>query len=204
MLRLIRWTAFAVMAVLMIASGVIWLRGDMAGVSQAVAGLPGGIEVGGPFTLADAQGKTVTDAAFRGRWMLVYFGYSFCPDICPTELQTMVSSLDPLGTLSEKVSPVFITVDPERDTGQALADYTRLFDARLVGLTGTADQIAKVAREYRVYYAKVTPKDSSSYVMDHSSFIYLMGPDGKLAALFKQGTTGQDIADALRKRITAS
>ncbi len=204
MLRLIRWIAVAAIAALIVASGAIWLRGNTDTVAQAAHVLPGGVEVGGPFTLANATGQTVTDANFRGRWMLVYFGYSYCPDICPTELQTMVSSLDPLGGLADRVAPVFITIDPERDHGQALSDYTKLFDSRLIGLTGTPEQIASVAKAYRVYYAKVTPKDSSGYLMDHSSFIYLMGPDGKLSALFKQGTTGQDIADALRKRITAS
>jgi len=204
MLRVVRWVAFAAIAGLIIAWGGLWLRGMGDGAGPAVAGLPGGVEVGGPFTLQDAEGRKVTDADFRGRWMLVYFGYSTCPDVCPTELQTLVSSVDTLGALASKVAMLFITVDPDRDHGAALAEYTKLFDPKLIGLTGTPQQIAAAAKAYRVYYAKVTPKESSTYLMDHSSFIYLMGPDGHLRALFRQGATGQDIADALRTRINAS
>jgi len=204
MLRVIRWSAFALIAVLILAWGAVWLRGTMAGAPSLIAGLAGNAEVGGAFRLVDSSEKPVTDTQFRGRWMLVYFGYSFCPDVCPTELQTMVAALDELGPLASKVAPLFITVDPARDHGQALADYTKLFDDRLIGLTGTPAQIADVTRAYRVYYARVNVKDSSTYLMDHSSFIYLMGPDGKLRALFKQGTKGAELADALRTRINAS
>lgn len=204
MLRAVRWIAFAAIAVLLFAWGGLWLRGTGGEANPAVAGLPGGVEVGGPFSLQDAEGRSVTDADFRGRWTLVYFGYTTCPDVCPTELQTLTSAVDQIGTLASKVAMLFITIDPERDHGPALAEYTKLFDPRLVGLTGTPQQIAATAKAFRVYYAKVTPKESSTYLMDHSSFIYLLGPDGHLRALFRQGISGQDIADALRTRINAS
>lgn len=201
MLRVIRWSALGLIAAVMVAWGAVWLNGSGA---PSVAGIPGNVQVGGPFTLTDTRGQTVSDASFRGKWMLVYFGYTYCPDVCPTELQTIAAGMDKLGPLAARVTPVFITVDPERDTPATLAEYVKLFDDRLVGLTGTQSQVAAAAKAYRVYYAKVTPKDSSNYLMDHSSFVYLMGPDGQLRMLFKQGTSGEDIADAIRTRINAS
>ncbi len=201
MLRRIRWLAYGLIAVMLAGLGALWLR--QGGLEAPVAGIavPGGVSVGGPFTLTDDQGRTVTDASYRGRWMLVYFGYTFCPDVCPTELQTMSAALDKLGPASSRLVPLFITVDPGRDTPAALADYVKLFDERLVGLTGTDEQIAAVARAYRVYYAKATSKDATGYLMDHSSFLYLMGPDGKFQALFRQGTGVDEMANAIRARI---
>ena len=204
MLRRIRWAAYGLIAVVLVAVGAAWLRQDgPANLAGGVA-VPGGVSVGGPFTLVHDHGKTVTDASFRGRWMLIYFGYTFCPDVCPTELQTIAAALDRLGPLAAKVAPLFVTIDPARDTPAALAEYVKLFDDRLVGLTGTEAQIATVAKEYRVYYARSASKESSSYLMDHSSFMYLVGPDGKFQALFRQGTAAPDLADALRARIGTS
>ena len=205
MLRIIRWTAIALVAALLVAWGALWFRGDSPQLPQSASvSVPGGVEVGGPFTLTDSNGKTVSDSDYRGRWMLVYFGYTFCPDVCPTELQTVSDGLHQLGPLADKVAPLFITIDPQRDTVEVLSGYVKLFDDRLVGLTGTKEQISAAARAYRVYYARAKSKDSSTYLMDHSSFLYLMGPDGKLEALFRPGTSGKDIADAIRSRITAS
>lgn len=205
MLRILRYAAFALIAALLVFWGVLWFRGDSRHLAQSTGlSLPGGVAVGGPFALTDTLGKTVTDQDFRGRWMLVYFGYTFCPDVCPTELQTVADALKQLGPQAEKVAPLFITVDPERDTVAVLAGYVKLFDDRLLGLTGTPEQIAAITRAYRVYYAKANAKDSNAYLMDHSSFLYLMGPDGKLQALFKPDTSGKDIAEAIRQRIAAS
>lgn len=157
------------------------------------------LKVGGPFTLVDHTGKTVTDADFRGRYLLIYFGYTYCPDVCPTTLQTMTEALDLLGEKAEKVQPLFITVDPERDTVKVLADYVKAFHPRLVGLTGTADQIARAAKAYGVYYAKAEPSDPDApYLMDHSSFVYLMGPDGRYLTVFPHGTTPEDMAATLK------
>jgi cytochrome oxidase Cu insertion factor (SCO1/SenC/PrrC family) len=216
MLRRIRWLTYALIVLVLVVWAVAWYRPGLIGgvVQTALTSAPGlsapgvipaaGVSVGGPFTLTDTSGHSVTDATYRGRWMLVYFGYTFCPDVCPTELQAVSAALDALGPDAAKVTPLFITVDPERDTVAALADYVKLFDERLIGLTGTPEQIAAVARAYRVYYAKATPKDSSSYLMDHSSFLYLMGPDGALQALFRPGTSPQDLAAAIRARLTSS
>lgn len=209
--RTIRLITYGLIGAVALGWAVAWLRPDLLGLIMQTAtsgaagvSMPGNVSVGGKFALTDTDGKTVTDQTYRGKWMLVYFGYSFCPDVCPTELQVIANALDLLGPDAAKVVPVFITIDPERDTVTALAEYVKLFDTRLVGLTGTEAQIAAVARAYRVYYAKATPKESSTYLMDHSSFIYLMAPDGSFRALYRQGTTPLELANALRARIAGS
>jgi cytochrome oxidase Cu insertion factor (SCO1/SenC/PrrC family) len=128
---------------------------------------------------------------------LVYFGYSFCPDVCPTELGTMAAALDALGAASERVVPLFISVDPQRDTPELLADYVSRFHPRMQGLTGTPEQVAEIARRYRVYYARAQRPDMTDYLMDHSSFIYLVGPDGRVRTLFRPEMRPEDIATAI-------
>ena len=205
MLRRIHWLLYGLIAAALIVWGGLWLHEGGIDVARlGSSGISASVSVGGPFSLTDDQGRAVTDQTYRGRWMLVYFGYTFCPDVCPTELQTIASALDTLGPDANAVVPLFVTVDPERDTPAALANYVKLFDNRIVGLSGTPEQIAAVARAYRVYYAKVTPKDSTSYLMDHSSFVYLVGPDGKLRALFRPGQSARELADAIRARMTTS
>jgi cytochrome oxidase Cu insertion factor (SCO1/SenC/PrrC family) len=208
MLWIVRWIAIGLAGALLALGAALWLapQGRVGRAIESATGVavPGGVQVGGPFALVDQTGAPVTDVTYRGHWLLVYFGYTYCPDVCPTELQAVASSLELLGTLSSKVVPIFITVDPERDTSAHLAEYVKLFDDRLVGLTGTPEQIAAVARAYRVYYAKATPKDSTTYLMDHSSFLYLMGPDGTLRALIRPGATAQDIADTIKARMAAA
>ncbi|MEJ1976697.1 MAG: SCO family protein [Acetobacteraceae bacterium] len=161
-----------------------------------------GTDVGGPFSLTDMHGRAVTDATYRGRWLLIYFGYAYCPDVCPTELQSISTALDQLGPDAAKVTPLFITIDPARDTPSALAQYVRLFDDRLVGLTGTADQVAAAARAFHVYYAKIPMPNTAAYLMDHSSFVYLMGPDGKFRALLSPSDDPDDIARKVEANIT--
>jgi len=146
--------------------------------------------VGGPFSLIDHTGKRVTDKDFRGRYMLVMFGFTYCPDICPSGLQVVAAALDKLGPKAEKITPVFITVDPERDTPQQMAYYVASFHPRLIGLTGTLAEVDAAAKAYRVYYKKVRDESSSApYTIDHSALIYLMGPDGSYVAHFSH-TTG--------------
>ena len=160
-------------------------------------------QVGGPFELVDHHGQTRRDADFRGRYLLVYFGYTFCPDVCPTTLLAMSQALRSLAEsdpdLAERVAPLFITVDPERDTVEALAAYVPNFHPDLVALTGSAEQIAAAAKEYRVYYAKVEDDSASDYLMDHSSFIYLMGPDGAYVTHFDHFAQAAKIVDGLRR-----
>jgi protein SCO1 len=218
MLRIVRWSAVGLLVCVVAVTGVLWLgerqpQGPAGGIVRGVAsllgsgggsGVTGGLAIGGPFSLVGTDGNTVTDAQFRGRWMLVYFGYTFCPDVCPTELQAVAATLDKLGPDAKEIAPLFITIDPARDTPSVLAGYTKLFDSRLIGLTGTAAQIQDVAREYRVYYAKIVQKDSSLYLMDHSSFVYLMGPDGRFRSLIRPGEQPDEMAatieDEMRKQ----
>lgn len=152
--------------------GFLWLSGST-----------GGLAVGGPFTLVNGNGQTVTARDFRGKYMLVYFGYTYCPDVCPTTLNDIAGALTKLGPKAKDLAPIFITVDPQRDTPPVMKRYTAAFSPALIGLTGTQDEIAKVAKEYRVYYAKhVTGPGPNDYSMDHSSVIYLMGPNGHFIA----------------------
>jgi protein SCO1 len=138
--------------------------------------------IGGPFTLVDDTGAQVTDAALAGKPFVMYFGYTYCPDVCPTTLIDLSHWIQKLGPDADKLNYVFVTVDPERDTPKVMHDYLSSFDKHIRGFTGTPDQIAKIAKEYRVYYKKV-PTDDGDYVMDHSSVIYLMGPRGKFVGL---------------------
>jgi protein SCO1/2 len=162
------------------------------------------LAIGGPFELVDTSGREVTDQTFRGKWMLVYFGYTSCPDACPTTLSEISLALDALGPLAPKVQPIFITIDPERDTPTALADYVKTFDPRIVALTGSTEQIAAAAKAYRVSYAKVATSDGGNYLMDHSSIVYLMDPEGRLATFFPPDTTSERIVDTLRQLLAGS
>ncbi len=158
--------------------------------------------IGGAFALTDQFGKPRTDADFRGRHMLVFFGFTNCPDICPVELQTMSDALDSLEPQqAAKVTPIFITVDPARDTPQVLRDYVANFHPRLVALTGSAEAIGITAKAYRAYYAKASgksaPADPAAYIMDHTAIVYLMGRDGELLAHFSPGTTAAAMAQGV-------
>lgn len=156
--------------------------------------------VGGPFTLTDQTGHERTDRDFRGRLMLVYFGFTYCPDVCPTDLQAIGLALDKLGPDADQVQPVFITVDPERDTVNHLADYVPLFHPRLIGLTGSAENIRKVADAYKVYYARV-PLDGGDYTVDHTAYIYLMDRDGNYLGFFPPGTSADRMVEIIRPRL---
>ncbi len=154
--------------------------------------------VGGPFALIDHIGKSRTNEDFRGKLMLVYFGFTYCPDVCPTDLQSIALALDQLGTASERVQPLFITVDPERDTPEHLAEYVPLFHPRLIGLTGEAAAIRAAAAAYKVYYAKVPNERGDDYTVDHTAFIYLMGADGQYLGFFPPGTPPDRLAETIR------
>jgi cytochrome oxidase Cu insertion factor (SCO1/SenC/PrrC family) len=156
--------------------------------------------VGGPFTLTDHTGRRVTDADFQSRYMLIFFGFTHCPDVCPTALQTMAAALEKLGPKAEKLVPLFITVDPERDTPEALASYVKSFHPRLIGLTGSAAEIAAAAKAYRAYYTRaVDEKSSAGYTMDHSTIVYLMAPGGAFVSHFTHTTTVESLTSALAK-----
>jgi protein SCO1 len=179
-------------------SGVVLAMALVAIVLPALAA-PSPTIVGGPFTLVASDGTTVTDQTFRGKWLLVYFGYTFCPNTCPTTLLEIATALEKLGADAIKVQPLFITVDPQRDTPDVMAQYTQSFDARIVGLTGTPRQIAAIAQEYGVYYARQqTGPGAEDYVVDHSTYVYLMDSQGKFVRGFDADTPGALIAAAVR------
>lgn len=189
--------------VLLIAAGLggyAWMKrysGDAQGSGVAL--------VGGPFTLTDHNGREVTEKTFLGKYMLIFFGFTFCPDVCPTELQVITAALDEMGPAGEEIQPLFITIDPERDTPEVLKAYVSNFGPRLIGLTGTPEQVAAAAKAYRVYYAKVSNSGSAAdYMMDHSTIIYLMGPDGRFVKHMTYTTDAAKLAAELKKSVTAS
>lgn len=194
----------AALAVIAVASWVAWSW--IGGGNQGSTGLRAEADIGGPFTLTDHHGNQVTDKTYRGQYLLVYFGYGYCPDVCPTELANIGSAMDLLGDKADKVTPLFITVDPERDSAEFLADYVVNFHPRLIGLTGTPQQIAKVAKEYKVYYAKARSASGSDkdYLMDHTSFVYLMGPDGNFLTMFRGQTSPKAIAETIERFMAES
>jgi protein SCO1/2 len=184
-----------------LAGGVLWYESEQVPrLGQVVTtGTP---DVGGPFRLVDQTGATRTDKDFRGHYLLVYFGYSFCPDVCPTTLAVMAQALDKLG--DKRVVPVFITIDPERDTPRVLADYMKAFGPDFVGLTGSAAAIKDVEKKYRVYAVKkaIDPNNPKrGYGMDHSSVLYLMGPDGKMISFYDEAISPDDLAKELRGKL---
>jgi protein SCO1 len=159
--------------------------------------------VGGSFTLEDGNGKQVTDRDLRGKYLLIYFGYTVCPDVCPTTLTETADALDRLGPKADMVQAIFITIDPKRDTPAVVKQYAAAFSPRLIGLTGSPDQIAQVAKEYRVYYAEHrTGPGPGDYTMDHSSILYLMGPDGSFIAPIRADETGAEMAADIAKFIS--
>lgn len=143
----------------------------------------------GPFSLIDHSGNPVTDRDFRGKFMLVFFGYTSCPDVCPMDLQIIAQVIDELGEAGDRLQPIFISVDPARDTPEVVAQYASHFHPRLIGLSGSRQQTAAAARNYGVISMKfIDEKDPGNYSINHSALIYLLGPDGKFVAAFEHGT----------------
>jgi cytochrome oxidase Cu insertion factor (SCO1/SenC/PrrC family) len=163
--------------------------------------LSGRAPVGGPFELTDQTGHRRTDADFRGKLVVLYFGYTYCPDVCPTELQSISLALDKLGAAADAVQPLFITVDPERDTPARLADFVPSFHPRLIGLTGSLADIRKTAVAYRTFFAKNNAAKPGDYSVDHTGFIYLVGKDGRYLSFLPPGLAPDEIADAIRTRL---
>ncbi len=164
------------------------------------------IPIGGPFEMVDHTGQNVTDETYRGKFMLIYFGFTYCPDICPTELQVVSSALNGLSEAElNALQPLFVTVDPERDTVDEMAGYVRHFHERLVGLTGSLEQVSSMAEAYRVWFKKTADEDSTAgYTMEHTNIVYLMGPDGKYLDHFTYATKSDQMAERLRKHLANS
>lgn len=171
----------------------------------APAGGGAAVQIGGPFELVDQHGATRTDAGFRGSYLLIYFGYTYCPDLCPTTLHEMADAIEDLAVQSPakagRVVPMFVSIDPERDTPEVLRGYAEQFDPRLVALTGTPGALAKIGRRYGVFFAQVPTGKPGQYLMSHTSFVYLIGPDGKYLEHFERDATVGDLVDALQRHV---
>lgn len=153
----------------------------------------------GHFNLVDHNGNKVTDADYAGKYRLVYFGFTYCPDMCPTGLQSMSRAMDLLGDKAAKVQPLFITIDPERDTPAVMKDYVSNFHPSIIGLTGTHAEVDAAAKAYNVYYKKAEQVDDDNYMMDHSTIIFLISPEGKFIEAFKEDVDPKLLIDALKK-----
>ena len=183
------------------ALGVAWV--SLVEVPAPKVATSGTAAIGGPFTLVSTNDGNVTDQTYRGKWLLIFFGYTFCPDACPTALNNISVALEKLGVDAGKLQPLFVTVDPQRDTREVLAEYLKSFDSRIIGLTGPQDQIDRVVKEYRVYVAsqKSETQGDDNYLVSHSAYIYLMDPQGKFVNVIQGSEAGEEIAAWLRKQM---
>jgi len=161
----------------------------------------GRVPIGGPFSLVDQNGRRRSDGEFRGKLMIVYFGYTFCPDVCPTDLMAITQALDGLGPLADGIQPVFITLDPERDD-KVMAEYLAAFHKSFIGLTGSPREIREVANAYKAFYAKVQDAQTGEYSIDHSGVIYLLGRDGKYLGFMPPQTAPDHLIEILRRYLT--
>jgi cytochrome oxidase Cu insertion factor (SCO1/SenC/PrrC family) len=161
--------------------------------------MSGNVPVGGPFLLTDQRGRRVGPAQWRGQVVLLYFGYTFCPDACPTDLSNIAAAIQALGPQGERVQPVFVTLDPQRDTPALIGRYAESFNPRFAALSGTEAEIKKVALSYKVFYQKVPQAGSEGYLIDHSSFTFLLDAQGRYVGYFPPGTSGQRMSDKVRE-----
>ena len=157
--------------------------------------------IGGPFNLIDQNGRRRSDTEFRGKLLVLYFGYTYCPDVCPTDLLAISSAIRLLGPAGNKVQSIFITVDPQRDTVEHLREYVSTFHPHLIGLTGSERDIRTLALAYKVYYAKVAAEHGEPYAIDHTGFIYLVGGDGKYLGFFPPGTRPARMVEIIRQHL---
>ena len=160
----------------------------------------GRASIGGPFTLTDTSGQRRSLEEFRGRIVLLYFGYTYCPDVCPTDLMQIATVLSELGPQADQVQALFITFDPERDTPKHLHSYLKDFDPRLIGLTGTPQEIENAAKLWQVYYAKV-PTGDGNYLIDHSAYTFVIDQEGSYAGVFPPGTEAQRMLGLVRSML---
>lgn len=199
-LRTIRFAAYALALMLAVGTGAaLWLKRD-AGVEQRLGGMsvPPSVSIGGPFSLTDHTGAPVTQASYRGRMMLIFFGFTHCPDICPTELQVMAEVLDRLGEDAARVAPLFITVDPERDTPEMLRDYVHAFDGSFVALRGSPEQTREAAKAFKIFYARVPGKTEGSYTVDHTAGAYVLDREARLRLFTRHGTGAEALVHDLK------
>jgi protein SCO1 len=191
--------AVAFVGVLVLAAGVM-IGMAFRDTTKGAAGSPLAASIGGGFSLVDQNGKPFTDENLKGKWNLVFFGYTHCPDVCPTTLNDLSLALEQLGAKKSEVGIVFISVDPDRDTPAVLKSYVEAFGGPIEGLTGPDDAVAKAAQDYKVYYAK-HPRSDGGYDMDHSALIYIMDPQGRFTATFTPDDTPDTMAARLKKLV---
>lgn len=196
-----------VLAVLVLAGVTAYVAGiwPFAGRLEQAAEAQGRALIGGPFSLVDQTGERVTEASFAGKAKLMYFGYSYCPDMCPLGLATIAAAYEQL-TPEERarVVPIFVTVDPERDTVEALADYVSLFHPAMMGLTGTPEEVAAAAGAYRIYYRKAESQSTTEYLVDHSTFTYLMDGDNEYVTHFGHDVSADEVVEAVRRHLATA
>lgn len=202
------WRAPALLAATLAAAGgaYLYLRDDVpaVGTREGAARLmselmSGKGPVGGPFTLTDQGGGRRSLADFRGRLVLLYFGFTYCPDVCPTDLMAIGDLIRSLGAEGDQVQPVFVTLDPARDKPAMLRAYAASFHPRLVALTGTEDEIRRVATSYKVFFEKVKPPGVNTYLIDHAAYVFLLDREGRFITLFPSGTPRERMAVAVRE-----
>ncbi len=202
-LRLILWFAVATAAALLAAVYFTSRETPVSETEQARTAEEIAREiVTGEFSLVDGSGRPLTDVDFRGSWLLIFFGYTHCPDVCPTTLGTVALIMDDLGADGDALQPLFITVDPARDTPDIVGAYAAAFHPRIIGLTGSEEQVAAAAKSHRAYYARVPLPEAGDYAMDHSAHLYLMDPDGLYATAFSQRDTVESIVQSIRRRLS--
>lgn len=199
----IRRTIWGMAAVAALVTGGAFLWKELSPPRPHDVRVTGEADIRNAYTLTDHTGRAVTAADFAGRWQMVFFGFTYCPDICPTTLAYMARVMDLLAERSDQVAPLFITVDPARDTAPVMAEYVAAFHPRLVGLTGTEAQVAAAARNFRVYYERMEDAAApGGYLMAHSGYIYLMRPDGRFDSVFREsGQPPEDLAEEIAMRI---
>lgn len=186
-----------------VAAGSLWHLGDLrSGAGEQTISAPA-VQLGGPFALTDQNGMRRTDEEFRGKYMLVFFGYTFCPDVCPTTLAVISAALDMMGQRAERIVPIFVSIDPERDTPETMKAYLSAYGNRWVGLTGTEDEIASIAKAYRVYY-RANKDEGTNYTVDHSGVVYLMKPDGTYLFNYSLSNSPEAMAADLTRRTIAA
>ena len=163
--------------------------------------MSGKLRVGGPFTLADSYGSAVSLADFRGKLVLLYFGFLACPDICPTDMMAIAQAILALGPDGDQLQPVFVTLDPQRDGREALRAYVAAFHPRFIGLTGSEADVRRVATDFKVFFEKVPVPGTGTYTIDHAAFTFLLDREGRYAGLFPPGTAPARMAEILREQL---
>ena len=206
------WRLPALIAAILLAAGAAWFqfrqtppvenrRADAARLMNEL--MTGKTPVGGPFTLTDPDGRRTRLSDFQGKLVLLYFGYTFCPDVCPTDLLAIGQAIRSLGADGDEVQPMFVTLDPGRDTREVLRAYAPSFHPRFVSLSGTEDEIRRVATSYKVFYEKVTPPGVNTYLIDHSAYVFLLDREGRFITLFPPGTPHERMVVMVREQLSS-